>query len=353
MDGTKSQIIIEEVEERGFKKSSVSLVETAVLSVKIERSSTNIHALTNQHSTPIVPTTYHNQNFQRRQTQSSKKWKLTAGLVGLLLFGAGCIGIGFWVSHTTGSTENNETISKGFPEHKEESILPTTLNVQEEKVEDLRKNSTVTGCSPTCLDPQVNISKGNFSCENNTIILTCDKGFHSDQYRFPCDRAPDLDDLQCLPDKCPVPEDPKHGHVVCRVPVTYDLNATCQVDCQHGAGHESIRCQENLTWSEPPTRPPPSCPPLQNETGLIVCTSTGNQQSGDQCTKRCSERHLSRLMTCEEGEWDYMPSEIDCTRTCGLGDVFNGYLDCGKNQAMFDRIGVPHAAKCALFCRAA
>ena len=128
MDGTKSQIIIE---ERGFKKSSVSLVETALLSVKIERSSCNIHALTNRHSTAIVPTSYHDQKFQRKQTQSSKKWKLTAGLVSLLLFGAGCIGIGFLVSHTTGSTENNEIIAKGLPEQKEESILPTTVNVQD------------------------------------------------------------------------------------------------------------------------------------------------------------------------------------------------------------------------------
>ena len=51
MDGTKSQIIIEEVEKRGFKKSSVSLHEQTVLSVRIERSTSNIHALTNQHST--------------------------------------------------------------------------------------------------------------------------------------------------------------------------------------------------------------------------------------------------------------------------------------------------------------
>lgn len=354
IDGTKSQIILEEVEGRGFKKSSVSLVEQTVLSMKIERSSCNIHALTAQHSSTITPPSYHNPSFQSRETQSSKKWKKTTGLIGLLLlFGAGCIGIGFAVSHTIGSTESTETVVENFLEHKEELILPTMPNLQEEKVEDLRRNSTETECSPTCLDPQVDISKGRLSCQNNTIILTCDRGFHSNQYQFPCDHAPDLKDLKCLPDKCSVPEDPKHGHIVCRVPVSYEVNATCQVDCQHGAGHESIRCQENLTWSSPPTCPPPSCPPLENKSELIVCTSTGDQQSGDQCTKKCSERHFSRLMTCEEGEWDYMPSEIICRPTCELNDVSDGYLDCGKNQEMFDRLGVvPHSAKCNLFCNA-
>ena len=72
MDGTKSQIIIEEVEERGFKKSSVSLVEQTMLSVRIERSTSNIHALTNQHSTANIPLTYQNQNAKIKPMQSNK-----------------------------------------------------------------------------------------------------------------------------------------------------------------------------------------------------------------------------------------------------------------------------------------
>ena len=47
-----------------------------------------------------------------------------------------------------------------------------------------------------------------------------------------------------------------------------------------------------------------------------------------------------------------MPSEIKCRQTCELNDVSDGYLDCGKNQEMFDRLGVPHSAKCTLFCNA-
>ena len=352
MDGTKSQIIIEEVEKRGFKKSSISLHEQTVLSVRIERSTSNIHALTNQHSTANIPLTYQNQNAN--QSSKMKKFNTAACLIVLLLVGAGMgLGIGFGVFKTPGtqgSTPSNETISHKVLRSQEGALLLPMFKEKEDSADKLKRNST--GCSPTCLGPQVRISKGNLSCENDTIILNCDKGFHSDRYQFPCDRAPELEDLKCSPDKCQVPEDPKHGHVVCRVPVSYEVNATCQVDCQHGAGHESIRCQENLTWTDPPTCPPPSCSPLQNETGLIVCTSTGDQRSGDQCTKRCSERHLSRLMTCEEGEWDYMPSEIKCRQTCELNHVSDGYLDCGKNQEMFHRLGVPHSAKCTLFCNA-
>ena len=57
-------------------------------------------------------------------------------------------------------------------------------------------------------------------------------------------------------------------------------------------------------------------------------------------------------MTCEEGEWDYTPSEVKCRPACELNDVSDGYLDCGMNQELFERLGVPHSASCALFCNA-
>ena len=126
MDGTKSQIIIEEVEERGFKKSSVSLVEQTMLSVRIEKSSSNIHALTNQHSTANKL----QNNIEWKPTQTSKvKNCNTASLITLLLVMAGIglgIGLGVWV-FKSGSTQGNETISHNLLGNQEGDLLITTV----------------------------------------------------------------------------------------------------------------------------------------------------------------------------------------------------------------------------------
>jgi hypothetical protein len=265
--------------------------------------------------------------------------KTCLAIATIALVAAGACAAGYFIPNQATQTLNNTV-------HELLSTKTTTATTTASPITD----PVPLVCLKDCLNAteKTTTANGRLSCVNNIVMANCDSGSKQEGPNSTCsEMRKDAETPRCTVKLCPEPEDPKFGHVLCRDRL-HVTNGLCEVKCDHGTVH-SIRCQEDLTWTEPPACTPPSCSPLTNSSGGIFCSP-----SGKQCVKRCSKDQLSQMMTCQEtGEWDNKPTTLSCVPSCKV-EVNRGFLDCHNEDAqnLFDEFGVPHSTQCSLKCNA-
>ena len=206
------------------------------------------------------------------------------------------------------------------------------------------------GCFPNCLQLNVSLRNGRFECRKDKFRLRCqpkfmpaDDGFDS---WMSCDTPLTSNtSLTCKAPGCAPPASPAHGRTVCSGATT--VGSFCKVECEHGTvdGKETgVSCEEDLNWSVLPTCLPPPCSSLDNSTGSVACTETGQH-----CMTTCQGKRLTQLSSCDrKGRWNTSP----CAPACRIPAITNGHLYCSSPDLseLFASHGAPVGTSCHLIC---
>ena len=205
-------------------------------------------------------------------------------------------------------------------------------------------------CFPNCLGLNVSLHNAKFECRKDKFRLRCQPKFipvddHFDSW-MSCDTLLTSNpSLTCTAKGCAPPASPAHGRTVCSGGTT--IGSFCKVECEHGTpdGQErGVSCEESLTWSALPSCLPPPCSPLNNSTGSVACTQTGQH-----CMTTCQGGRLTQLSSCHhEGRWDTRP----CSQACRIPPITHGHLYCSGPDlsVLFSSHGAPVGTSCHLVC---
>ena len=220
------------------------------------------------------------------------------------------------------------------------------------------KGAVLYECSQTChtLLTNVSIPNGKLECRGEKLIVNCESNFKTLK-----DKATNCDILTttgpvdlpvCAPKVCPSPPHPAHGRTLCQEE-SPSPGSSCTIDCKHGPANPKLTtvfCQESLSWSQLPTCLPPPCSALNNQTGLVVCSSDGQH-----CMAKCGRNKLSELNSCDQdGRWQSNLSDLPCAPSCAIPTQNNRIISCGLSTVnqLLVKEGAPQGTSCHVGCEA-